>query len=426
MQKYNHFETLQLHAGQEMDGATKSRAVPIYQTTAYGFDDADQGADIFAMKTPGNIYTRIMNPTNDVLEKRIAALDGGVGGLAFASGAAAIAASIYTIAKNGDEIVSASTIYGGTYNFFKTILPRSGITTRFVDCDNLGEIRAAINGKTKAVYVETIGNPTAGVADIGAIAEIAHAEGIMLIVDSTFTTPYLMRPIDFGADVVVHSATKFIGGHGTSMGGLVVDAGKFDYAASGRYPDLTEPDESAHGMRYAFDCAPAGYITKMRMQILRDMGACLSPFNAFLLLQGMETLSLRMERYCYNGLRVAQYLEGHPKVERVNYPSLEGSKYYELSKKYLPRGAGSIFSFEIKGGIEAGKKFINSLELFTLLANVADAKSLVIHPASTTHAQMSPEELIGAGISEGLIRLSVGLEHVDDVLADLEQAFDRV
>ncbi len=420
-----HFDTLQVHAGQKPDPTTGSRAVPIYQTTSYNFRDADHAADLFALKEPGNIYTRIMNPTTDVLEQRIAALEGGVGALAVSSGSAAITYAILNIAGAGDEIVAASTLYGGTYNLFAITLPKLGIKTIFVDPDDAENFRRAITDKTKAIYIESIGNPGINVIDIAAVAEIAHENGLPLIVDNTFATPYLLRPFEHGADIVVHSATKFIGGHGTSIGGVIVDSGKFDWAASGRFPGFTEPDESYHGLVYARDIGAAAYIIKARVQLLRDTGACLSPFNAFLLLQGLETLSLRIERHVANALQIAKFLAAHPAVNWVNYPGLLGNKYHALAQKYLPKGAGSILTFGIKGGLEAGKKFINSLEIFSLLANVADAKSLVIHPASTTHAQLNEADQLKAGVTPDLIRLSIGIEDVNDLIADLEQALQK-
>jgi len=419
------FNTLQVHAGQEVDPTTGSRAVPIYQTTSYVFNNAEHAANLFALAEPGNIYTRIMNPTNDVFEKRIAALEGGVGALAVASGSAAITYAILNIAGAGDEIVSASTLYGGTFNLFSVTLPRLGIKTVFVDPDVPENFRAAINDKTKALYIEAIGNPGINLIDIEAVAQIAHDNGIPLIVDNTFGTPYLIKPIDFGADIVVHSATKFIGGHGTSIGGVIIDSGKFDWASSGRFPGLTEPDASYNGVVYVDAAGPAAYITKTRVQLLRDTGAALSPFNAFLFLQGLETLSLRVERHVENSQKIARFLEQHPLVSWVNYPSLPGNKYYDLAQKYFPRGVGSVFTFGIKGSVEEGKKFIDSLEIFSLLANVADAKSLVIHPASTTHAQLNEEEQKLAGLTPDLIRLSIGIEDVEDLIWDLDQALKR-
>jgi len=419
------FDTLQVHAGQKPDPATGSRAVPIYQTTSYVFKNAQHGADLFALREPGNIYTRIMNPTNDVFEQRIAALEGGVAGLATASGSAAITYSILNIASAGDEIVSASTLYGGTYNLFSATFPNFGIKTHFVDPDDPENFRKATNEKTKALYVETIGNPGINLIDIEAVANIAHENGIPLIIDNTFGTPYLIKPIEFGADIVVHSATKFIGGHGTSIGGVIVDAGKFDWAGSRKFPGLTEPDPSYHGIRYVADVGTAAYITKARVQLLRNTGASLSPFSAFLFLQGLETLSLRVERHVANTKIIARYLKDHPQVTWVNYPSLEGDKYNDLAQKYFPKGAGSIFTFGIKGGAEAGIKFIDSLEIFSLLANVADVKSLVIHPASTTHSQLSEEELLAAGVTPDQIRLSIGIEDVEDLIFDLDQALAK-
>lgn len=419
------FDTLQVHAGQKPDPTTGSRAVPIYQTTSYNFRDVDHAADLFALKETGNIYTRIMNPTTDVLEQRIATLEGGVGALAVASGSAAITYAILNIASAGDEIVAASTLYGGTYNLLAVTLPKLGIKTIFVDPDDPENFHRAINTKTKALYLESIGNPGINIPDLAAVAQIAHENGIPLIVDNTFATPYLLRPVEYGADIVVHSATKFIGGHGTSIGGLIVDSGKFDWAASGKFPGFTESDDSYHGLVYAEALGPLAYITKARVQLLRDTGACISPFNAFLLLQGLETLSLRIERHVANARRIAQHLSQHPAVSWVNYPSLPGNKYYTLVEKYLPKGAGSIFTFGIKGGVAPCKRFINSLKIFSLLANVADAKSLVIHPASTTHAQLDEEGLRKAGVTADMIRLSVGIEDVEDLIWDLDQALQE-
>lgn len=420
------FDTLQVHAGQEVDPTTGSRAVPIYQTSSYVFHDTEHAANLFGLKEFGNIYSRIMNPTNDVFEKRIAALEGGVGGLAVASGSSAITYAILNIAGAGDEIVSASTLYGGTYNLFGITLPRLGIKTTFVDPDDPENFRIAINEKTKALYIETIGNPGTNIIDIEAVAKIAHENGIPLIVDNTFATPYLSRPIEYGADIIVHSATKFIGGHGTSIGGVIVDSGKFDWAASGKFPGLTDPDPSYNGIKYTEAFGPLAYILKARVQLLRDTGAALSPFNAFLFIQGLETLSLRVERHVSNARIIAEYLNNHPAVAWVNYPGLPGNKYYNLAQKYLPKGSGSIFTFGIKGGLEEGKKFINSLELFSLLANVADAKSLVIHPASTTHQQLNEEAQRNAGVAPDLIRLSIGIEDVDDLVNDLDQALKAI
>jgi len=419
------FDTLQVHAGQTADPTTGSRAVPIYQTTSYVFDNAEHAANLFGLKESGNIYTRIMNPTTDVFEQRIAALEGGVGALAVASGSAAITYAILNIAGVGDEIVTASTLYGGTYNLFSATFPKFGLKAVFVNPDDPENFRKAVTEKTKALYIETIGNPGINLIDIEAVAQIAHENGVPLIVDNTFGTPYLIRPIEFGADIVVHSATKFIGGHGTSIGGVIVDSGKFDWAGSGKFPGLTEPDESYHGLNYAEALGPVAYITKARVQLLRDTGAALSPFNAFLFLQGLETLSLRVEKHVANTKKIVDFLRSHPHVAWVNYPSLKENKYYELAQKYLPKGAGSIFTFGIKGGVEAGKKFIDSLEIFSLLANVADAKSLVIHPASTTHAQLSEEGLIAAGVTPDMVRLSIGIEDADDLIYDLDQALKK-
>jgi len=419
------FDTLQVHAGQEADPTTGSRAVPIYQTTSYVFHNTEHAANLFSLKEPGNIYTRIMNPTTDVFEKRMAALEGGVAALAVASGSAAITYAVMNIAEQGDEIVSASTLYGGTYNLFANTLPKYGIKTIFVNPDDPENFRKAITERTKALFIETIGNPGMNIVDIEAVAAIAHESKIPLIVDNTFGTPYLIRPIEFGADIVVHSATKFIGGHGTSIGGVIVDSGKFDWIGSGKFPGLTEPDVSYHGIRYAYDVGAAAYVTKARVQLLRDTGAAMSPFNAFLFLQGLETLSLRVEKHVSNTKKIVDFLSKHPLVSWVNYPSLKGNKYYELACKYFPKGAGSIFTFGIKGGLEAGKRFIDSLEIFSLLANVADAKSLVIHPASTTHQQLSEEDLKAAGVTPDMIRLSIGIEDPDDLIYDLDQALKK-
>ncbi|WP_195604435.1 O-acetylhomoserine aminocarboxypropyltransferase/cysteine synthase family protein [Clostridium tyrobutyricum] len=419
------FETLQVHAGQVPDPATGARAVPIYQTTSYVFKDADEAADFFQLKRPGNVYGRIMNPTEDVFEKRVAELEGGVAGLATASGLAAIFYSILNVASAGDNIVSASTLYGGTYELFSVTLKKLGISVTFVDPDDPENIRKAITGRTKAVYAETIGNPKINVLDIEKVANIAHENKIPLIIDNTFATPYLVRPIEYGADVVVHSATKFIGGHGTTLGGIIVDGGKFDWAGSGKFPDFTTPDKSYGGLVYT-DLAPASFAAKARVQLLRNTGATLSPQSAFYLLQGLESLSLRVERHVENARKVVKFLSKHPKVSWVNYPELESSPYRELSKKYLPKGAGSIFTFGIKGELEAGKKFINSVKLFSLLANVADAKSLIIHPASTTHAELTPEEQKEAGVTPDLIRLSIGVEGIDDIIYDLDQALAKI
>jgi len=415
------FDTIALHGGQQPDPTTGSRAVPIYQTTSYVFKDTDHAANLFALKEFGNIYTRIMNPTQDVFEQRVAALEGGVGALAVSSGQAAITYAIINIAGSGDEIVTSSSLYGGTYNLFSTTLPKLGITFRFVDSYDPANFKAAINEKTKAVYVETIGNPKIDVADLEAIAQVAHEAGLPLIVDNTFATPYLCRPIEHGADIVVHSATKFIGGHGTSIGGIIIDSGKFDWT-NGKFPGLTEPDPSYHGVKYVEAVGPLAYIIKARVQLLRDLGSCISPFNSFLFLQGLETLSLRMERHSSNALKVAQFLNNHPSVSWVNYPGLPENPQHEKARKYLPKGQGAILTFGIKGGLEEGKKFINALQLFSHLANVGDAKSLVIHPASTTHQQLTPEQQLSSGVTPEMIRLSVGIEDINDIIADLEQA----
>jgi O-acetylhomoserine (thiol)-lyase len=418
------FETLQVHAGQEPDPTTGSRAVPIYQTSSYVFKNADHAANLFQLKEPGNVYTRIMNPTTDVFEKRVAELEGGVAGLATASGLAAITYAILNVASAGDEIVAASTLYGGTYELFGVTLKKLGIKVTFVNPDDPENFRKVITDKTKALYGETIGNPRINVLDIEAVANIAHENKIPLIIDNTFGTPYLVRPIEYGADIVVHSATKFIGGHGTTIGGILVDGGKFDWRASGKFPDFTTPDKSYNGLVYADLGAPA-FALKARVQLLRNTGATLSPQSAFLFLQGLESLSLRVERHVSNTRKIVEFLSKHPKVSWVNYPELEGSPYKDLAKKYLPKGAGSIFTFGIKGGLDAGKKFINSVELFSLLANVADAKSLVIHPASTTHAELNEEEQNAAGVTPDMIRLSIGVEGVDDLIYDLDQALAK-
>ncbi|MBH5318167.1 homocysteine synthase [Paenibacillus sp. GSMTC-2017] len=415
-------DTLSVHGGQSIDPTTLSRAVPIYQTTSYGFRDTDHAANLFSLQEFGNIYTRIMNPTTDVLEKRVAELEGAPAALAVASGQAAITYSILNIAGTGDEIVSATSLYGGTYNLFSTTLPKLGIKVNFVDPSDPNNFRAAITDKTKALYAETIGNPRGDVIDIAAVAAIAHEHGIPFIVDNTFPSPYLSRPIEHGADIVVHSATKFIGGHGTSIGGIIVDSGKFDWKASGKFPGLTEPDPSYNGVVYTDAVGPIAYIIKARVQLLRDMGASLSPFNSFLLLQGLETLHLRMERHSSNALAVAQYLEKHEAVEWVSYPGLPSHSSYKNAQKYLPNGSGAILTFGIKGGVEAGKRLINSVKLLSHLANVGDSKSLIIHPASTTHQQLSPDEQVGAGVAPGMLRVSVGTEGVVDIIADLEQA----
>lgn len=420
------FETLQVHAGQEVDPTTRSRAVPIYQTTSYVFENSENGADLFALKTPGNIYTRIMNPTTDVFEKRIAALEGGAGALAVASGAAAISYSIQNLANAGDHIVSASTVYGGTYNLFANTLPHSGITTTFVNPDDPQNFEAAIKDNTKAFFVESLGNPNGNIIDLEAVADIAHRHGIPVIVDNTFATPYLFRPIEHGADIVVHSATKFIGGHGTSIGGVLVDSGKFDWAASGRFPNFTEPEPGYHGIIPVEAFGELAYLLRARVVLLRDTGAALSPFNAFLFLQGLETLSLRLERHNENALKVVEFLSNHTQVECVHHPSLPSNPYHSLAQRYFPRYQGSIFTFQIKGGSDEAKKFVDSLKLFSNLANVADAKSLAIHPASTTHSQLTTEQLEAGGIFANTIRLSIGIEHAADLIADLTQAFDAI
>ena len=421
------FETLQLHVGQEQpDPATDARAVPIYQTTSYVFADSAHAAARFDLKEPGNIYGRLGNPTQDVLERRIAALEGGVAALAVASGAAAVTYAIQNLAVAGDHIVAANTIYGGTYNLLDHTLPAYGVTTTFVDPSDLSNFERAIQPNTKAVFIETLGNPNSGIIDIDAVAEIAHRHRIPLVIDNTFGTPYLIRPIEHGADIVVHSATKFIGGHGTSLGGIIVDSGRFDWAASGKFPQLSEPDPSYHGSRFTDVAGAAAYVTRIRAVILRDTGAAISPFNAFLLLQGLETLSLRVERHVENALRIVDFLAHHSKVKKVNHPALPDHPDHALYERYFPHGAGSIFTFEIKGGEAEAHRFIDSLEIFSLLANVADVKSLVIHPASTTHAQLTDQEKAEQAIYPGTIRLSIGTEHVDDLIADLSQALDRV
>ena len=417
------FETLQLHAGQEQpDSATDARAVPIYQTSSYVFPSAASAEARFGLTEAGNIYTRIMNPTSGVFETRIAALEGGAGALAVASGAAAVTYAIQNIASAGDHIVAEKTIYGGTYNLFLHTLPKFGITTTFVEPLDLAGYEAAIQPNTKAIFVESLGNPNSDVIDLEAIAAIAHKHKIPIIVDNTFSTPYLLRPIEHGADIVVHSATKFIGGHGTSIGGVIIDSGKFDWEASGKFPGLTEPDPSYHGVVYTKAVGNLAYIIKARVTLLRDTGAALSPFNAFLFLQGLETLSLRIERHISNTKKVIDFLKNHPKVEHVNHPSLPDSPSHALYNRYYPNGAGSIFTFEIKGGAEEAKAFIDKLQIFSLLANVADVKSLVIHPASTTHSQLTGEQLLESGIKPNTIRLSVGTEHIDDILYDIGQA----
>lgn len=419
------FETKQLHIGQEQaDPATDSRAVPIYQTTSYVFKDCQQAADRFGLKEAGNIYGRLTNSTEDVFEKRVAALEGGVAALAVASGAAAIAYTVQALAKVGDHIVASKTIYGGTYNLFEHTFKDMGIETTFVDIHNLAEVEAAIKDNTKCLYFESLGNPNSDVADLEAIANLAHKYKIPAVVDNTFGTPYLVRPIEHGVDIVVHSATKFIGGHGTTLGGVIVDGGKFDWVASGKFPSLVEPNPSYHGISFAKDVGAAAFAVKVRALLLRDLGACISPFNAFLLLQGLETLSLRVERHVENALKVVEYLKNNPHVESVNHPSLPERADHALYQKYFPNGAGSIFTFEIKGGADEARAFIDRLQLFSLLANVADVKSLVIHPASTTHSQMTPEELLDSGIKPNTIRLSIGTENIKDIIADLDQAFN--
>lgn len=423
-EKTFHFETLQLHVGQEAaDPATDSRAVPIYQTTSYVFRNSQHAADRFGLADAGNIYGRLTNSTQGVFEDRIAALEGGVAGLAVASGAAAITYAIQALAKAGDHVVAQKTIYGGSYNLLEHTLPQYGITTTFVDAHNLDEVEAAIQDNTTLIYLETLGNPNSDIPNIDAISEIAHKHGLPVVVDNTFGTPYLFRPLEHGANVVVHSATKFIGGHGTSLGGVIVDGGNFDWKASGKYPQIAEPNPSYHGISFADACGAAAYVTYIRAILLRDEGACISPFNAFLLLQGTETLSLRLERHAENTKKVIEYLVNNPHVEKVNHPSLPDHPDHDLYNKYFPNGGASIFTFEIKGGKDAAWKFIDNLQLFSLLANVADVKSLVIHPASTTHSQLSDEELANVGISQSTIRLSIGTEHIDDIIADLERGF---
>lgn len=421
------FETLQLHVGQEEpDIASGARAVPIYQTTSYVFKNSDEAEARFALKDAGNIYGRLTNSTQDVFEKRIAALEGGVAALATASGAAAIDYTIRSLAVAGDHVVASNTIYGGTYNLLEHTLPDYGITTTFVDPDDISNFENAIQDNTKLLYIETLGNPNSNVADIEEIAKVAHKHKIPLVVDNTFATPYLVRPIEYGADIVVHSATKFIGGHGTAIGGVIVDSGKFDWIGSGKFPSLVEPNPSYHGVSFARDVGAAAFVTKIRAILLRDTGATISPFHAFLFLQGLETLSLRVERHTENALKVVEYLNNHPQVEKVNHPSLASGEQKRLYDKYFPNGGGSIFTFEIKGNDTTAKKFIDHLEIFSLLANVADVKSLVIHPASTTHSQLSDEEKLEQGIRPNTIRLSIGTEHIDDIIADLDEAFKAV
>ncbi|MEE6133550.1 MULTISPECIES: homocysteine synthase [Bacillaceae] len=415
-------ETVAIHGGQEVDPTTLSRAVPIYQTSSYVFHDSEHAASLFSLQNEGNIYSRIMNPTTDVFEKRIALLEKGTGALAVASGQSAITFSILNIASAGDEIVSSSSIYGGTYNLFAHTLGKLGIKVHFVDASDVRNFEHAITDKTKAIFAETIGNPKGNILDIEAVADVAHRHDIPLIVDNTFPTPYLLRPIEHGADIVVHSATKFIGGHGSSIGGVIVDSGKFDWKKSGKFKGLTTPDPSYHGVVYTDAVGENAYIIKARVQLLRDVGAALSPFNSFLFLQGLETLHLRMERHSQNALAVAQFLEQHEAVKSVSYPGLESHSSYVLAKKYLPQGQGAIMTFEIKGGIKAGQKLIDSVQLFSHLANVGDSKSLIIHPASTTHQQLAPEEQIASGVTPGLIRLSIGTEAIEDIIDDLKQA----
>ena len=426
MSKYK-FETIQIHAGQERpDPATDARAVPIYATTSYVFKDSAQAAGRFGLSEGGNIYTRLMNPTSSVFEERISALEGGAGALATASGSAAITYAVQNIATVGDHIVSSANLYGGTYNLFANTLKEQGLDVSFVDPSDPENFEKAIKDNTKLLYAETLGNPNSDVIDIKAIADVAHRHGIPLIVDNTFATPFLLRPIEYGADIVVHSATKFIGGHGTVMGGVVVDSGKFDWTQNDKFPGISEPNPSYHGVVFAKACGNLAYILKLRTTLMRDQGATISPFNSFLLLQGLETLSLRVERHVENALKVVEFLKNHPQVEKVNHPSLASGREKELYDEYFPNGGGSIFTFEIKGDADKAKKFTESLELFSLLANVADVKSLVIHPASTTHSQLSEEELLAGGIKPNTVRLSIGTEHIDDIIADLEHGFEAV
>ncbi|MCR4588373.1 MAG: O-acetylhomoserine aminocarboxypropyltransferase/cysteine synthase [Lachnospiraceae bacterium] len=421
------FETLQLHVGQEQaDPATDSRAVPIYQTTSYVFHNSKHAADRFGLADAGNIYGRLTNSTQDVLEKRLAALEGGSAALALASGSAAITYTIQALAANGGHIVAQKTIYGGSYNLLAHTLPQYGITTTFVDAHDLQEVEGAIRDNTRAIYLETLGNPNSDIPDIDAIAKIAHNHGLPVVVDNTFGTPYLIRPFEHGADIVVHSATKFIGGHGTTLGGIIVESGKFNWKASGKYANIAEPNPSYHGISFYDAVGPAAFVTYVRAILLRDTGATISPFNAFLLLQGVETLSLRLDRHAENTRKVVEYLQNHPKVEKVNHPSLKDHPDHELYERYFPNGGASIFTFEIKGGKEEAWKFIDHLKIFSLLANVADVKSLVIHPASTTHSQLSEEELLDQGIRQNTIRLSIGTEHIDDIIADLENGFAAI
>ncbi len=427
MDRTLHFETLQLHAGQEdADPSTGARAVPIYATTSYVFRNCEHAADRFGLRDAGNIYGRLTNPTQDVLEQRMSALEGGVAALAVASGAAAITYVLQALAQNGGNIVAQRSIYGGSYNLLEHTLPAYGITTTFVDVHRPLEVEAAIRPETRVIFIETLGNPNSDIADIEVLADLAHRHGLPLVVDNTFGTPYLIRPIEHGADIVVHSATKFLGGHGTTLGGVVVDGGRFDWAASGKYPAIAEPNPSYHGVSFTAAVGAAAFAVYLRAILLRDTGACISPFAAFQLLQGIETLSLRVERHVENALKVVEYLKNHPKVRKVNHPSLPEHPDHALYQRYFPRGGGSIFTFELEGGQEAAFRFIDSLRIFSLLANVADAKSLVIHPASTTHSQMNAEELAASGITPGMVRLSIGLEHINDLLADLENAFQQI
>lgn len=426
MSKYR-FETLQLHVGQEKpDGETGARAVPIYQTASYVFNNSEHAAQRFGLSDPGNIYGRLTNSTQDVLEKRVAALEGGVAALALASGAAAINYTIQALAADGGHIVAQKTIYGGSYNLLEHTLTHYGIRTTFVNAHDLAEVENAIEEDTRAIYLETLGNPNSDIPDIEEIAKIAHKHGLPLVIDNTFGTPYLIRPIEYGADIVVHSATKFLGGHGTTLGGVIVDSGNFEWSASGKYPLIAEPNPSYHGVSFVKAAGPAAFVTYIRAILLRDTGATISPFNAFLLLQGIETLSLRLDRHVENTKKVVEYLSNHPLVEKVNHPSLKDHPDHKLYEKYFPYGGGSIFTFEIKGGVKEAHKFIDNLEIFSLLANVADVKSLVIHPATTTHSQLSEEELLDQGIKPNTIRLSIGTEHIDDIIEDLEQAFNKL
>lgn len=420
------FDTITLHGGQEPDKSTGSRAVPIYQTTSYVFENSEHAANLFDLKQEGNIYTRIMNPTTDVLEKRIALLEGGAGALALSSGQAAITFAVLNIAKSGDEIISSTALYGGTRTLFASTFAKLGIKVHFTDSNNPEYYEKLINDKTRLIYTETIGNPRLNIANLESLAEVAHRHGIPLVVDNTMTTPYLLRPFEHGADIVVHSATKFLGGHGTSIGGLLVDSGNFDWQASGKFPELTEPDPSYHGLRYTESFGNMAYIAKARCQLLRDMGSAISPFNSFMILQGIETLPLRMERHCQNALKVAEFLKGHKNVNWVNYPGLKDSPEYGLAQKYLPKGQGGIIGFGIKGDKPAGIKFIDSVKLLSHLANIGDAKSLVIHPASTTHQQLTQEERFAAGVTDDFIRLSVGIEDADDIIEDIDQALGKI